>query len=57
MSDRHRGENDETKHGKQEAEGDEGEAQTCEVGGEGEEEEHYGAGDVGGDGVEVCFHG
>ena len=50
-----RGEDDEADAGEGEAQGDEGEAQAGVIRGEGEDEEHDGAGDVGRDGVEVGF--
>ena len=48
---------DEANEGEEEAGSDEGEAQPCEVAGEGEDEQHDCAGDVGGYGIKVCFYG
>jgi len=48
---------EEADEGEEETEGDEGTTSSCVIGGEGEDQEHGGARDVGGDGVEIGFDG
>lgn len=48
---------DEADKGQHEAEHDKGETQAREIRGKGQDEKHDGAGDIGGNGIQVCLDG